>query len=78
MEKNTDNFTRPENLLEALGINFKKLTEEERTMQTLLLEAYKKNGKILFTEVKNWRENNPNSSLSNAIRSLYQKMENEE
>lgn len=70
-------YTRPENLLEALGIDFKGLSEEERAMKTLLIEEYKKRGKSLGVEVKRQRENHPETTLGDAIRVLYKKLEEE-
>jgi len=76
MEKESK-YTRPDNLLEAIGINFKGLSEEERAMKTLLLEEYKKRKKYLGPEVKKWLENHPDATLGDAIRALYQELEEE-
>ena len=63
---------RPENLLEAIGINFKGLDDDERAMQKLLLEEYKKKGKFLVDEIRRWRELNPKATLGEAIRALFE------
>lgn len=68
-------YMRPENLLEAVGVDFKGLSEEEREMKTLLLEEYKKRGKNLIEEIKKWRGDNPKATLNEAIRALYKKEE---
>lgn len=73
--KTEKTFIRPENLLESLGIDFSGLDEEERTMQRLLVEEYKKSKKILIQEVKKWREKNSAGSLGDAIRALFKELE---
>jgi hypothetical protein len=75
MEKKS--YTRPDNLLEVIGINFKGLSEEERVMETLLAEEYKKHKKSLISELKKWRTNHPDATLGDAIRALYQELEEE-
>ena len=71
-------YTRPENLLESLGgVDFKRLDEEERTMQKLLVEKYKKSHKNLLTEVQKWREDHPEATLGDSIRALYTEIEEE-
>ena len=70
-----EQYTRPENLLEALGIDYKALTEDERTMQKLLVERYKEEGKSFIDEIKKWRESNPDSSFGDAIQALYKELE---
>lgn len=70
-------YTRPENLLESLGINFKGLSEEEREMKKLLMEEYEKRQKNLLTEVKTWREDHPEVTLGDSIRALYEELEKE-
>ena len=77
MEKEPKNI-RPDNLLEAIGIDFKGLSDEERTMKTLLAEEYKKHQKNLLTEVKKWREEHPEATLGDSIRALYKELEREE
>ena len=77
MSEEGPKYTRPENLLESLGINFKSLSEEERAMKTLLIEEYKKRGKSLGVEVKKWREDHPETTLGDAIRILYKELEKE-
>jgi len=76
MNKESKNI-RPDNLLEALGINFKGLNEEERAMKELLIEEYKKKGKSLLVELKKWREEHPDATLSDSIRALYEKLDKE-
>ena len=71
-------YTRPENLLESLGINFKGLSEDERAMQKLLIEEYKKHQKSLLNEVKRWREDHPEATLGDSIRALYKELEEAE
>lgn len=66
-------YTRPENLLESLGINFKGLNEEERVMQKLLVEEYKKQQKSLLEEVRRWRNSHPEATLNDSIHALYQR-----
>jgi hypothetical protein len=63
---------RPENLLEAIGIDFRGLNDEERAMQGLLVEEYKKKGRNLIREIKEWREKNPQATLGEAIRALFE------
>ena len=70
-------YTRPENLLKSLGINFSGLSEDERAMQKLLVEEYKKQQKNLLTEVKKWREDHPEATLGDSIRALYEELEKE-
>jgi hypothetical protein len=77
MEKEPKYTRRPENLLESLGIDFKGLNEEERTMQKLLVEEYKKSHKNLLDEVQKWREDHPKATLGDSIRALYTEMEKE-
>ena len=68
-------YTRPANLLEALGIDQKPLTEEEHTMQKLLVERYKADGKSFVVEARKWRESNPDKSFGDAIKALYEQLE---
>lgn len=70
-------YTRPENLLEALGIDFKGLSKEERAMKTLLIEEYKKRKKSLGVAVKKWREDNTEATLGDSICALYKELEEE-
>ena len=70
-------YTRPENLLESLDIDYRGLSEEERAMKGLLIEEYKKRKKGLLVEVRKWRENHPEATLSDSIRALYQEIEKE-
>ena len=70
-------YTRPENLLESLDIDYRGLSEEERAMKGLLIEEYKKRKKGLLVEVRKWRENHPEETLSDSIRALYQEIEKE-
>ena len=42
---------RPKNLLEALGFDFKGLSEDERAMQQLLVEEYKKKTKEFWDDI---------------------------
>ncbi|HEY4477366.1 MAG TPA: hypothetical protein VJB56_01950 [Candidatus Paceibacterota bacterium] len=70
-------YTRPDNLLEAVGIDFKGLSDEERAMKTLLVEEYKKRQKNLLTEVRKWREDHPEATLSDSIQALYGELEKE-
>lgn len=76
MEQEPKNI-RPDNLLEAIGIDFKGLSEDERAMQKLLVEEYKKQKKSLMDEVKKWREIHPEATLSDSIRALYEELEKE-
>ena len=68
------NYTRPDNLLEALGINFQPLSEDERAMKSLLLEEYRKSDKNVLEEVRRWRDQHPGASLADSIRGLYQEI----
>lgn len=77
IEEKAPKYKRPENLLKALGIPHESPGPEEREMQKLLLEEYKKKGKKLVEELKRWREDNPKASLGEAIRSLYKEIEEE-
>ena len=65
-------YTRPENLLQSLGIDFRGLTEEEREMKKLLVEKYKKHQKNLINEIKKWREAHLEATLGDSIQALYQ------
>lgn len=65
-------FTRPKDFLEAIGIDYAGLSEEERAMKKLLLEEFKKAKRSLGLEVREWRAKNPASSLGDAIRALYE------
>lgn len=76
MEKEPKNI-RPDNLLEAIGIDFKGLSEEAREMKKLLVDAYKKHQKSLLIEVRKWREDHPEATLEDSIRALYQELEEE-
>jgi len=67
---------RPDNLLKAMGIDFKGLDAEEREMQKLLVESYREKGRNFLDEVKKWREANPAATLGQAVRALYNKEEN--
>lgn len=51
--------------------------EDERLMQDLLRQEYKKRNKFLLDEVRKWRERNPDASYGDAIRALYEAMESE-
>lgn len=77
MEKGPKNI-RPDNLLEAMGVDFKGLSDEERAMQTLLSEEYKKQQRNLLTELKKWREKHPEATLGDSIRALYEEFERKE
>ncbi|OGZ42255.1 MAG: hypothetical protein A2W41_00925 [Candidatus Ryanbacteria bacterium RIFCSPHIGHO2_01_45_13] len=77
MERESKNV-RPDSLLEAMGIDFKGLSEEERAMKTLLVEEYKKRQKSLMTEVKKWREEHPEATLGDSIHALYEELEKKE
>ena len=77
MEKEPKNI-RPDNLLEAIGIDFKGLSDEERAMKTLLIEEYKKQQRSLLTEVKRWREEHPEATLGDSICGLYKELEEKE
>ena len=68
-------FTSPEKPLEAIGINYAGLSEEERAMKNLLSEELKKREESFITEVKKWRADNPTSTLGDAIRALYYEIE---
>ena len=68
-------YTRPPDLLKALDIDIKPLTEDELAMQKLLVEKYKADGKSFVVEVKKWREVNPDKSFGDAIRTLYEQFE---
>ena len=76
MEKDPK-YTQPENLLDAMGIDFKGLSEEEREMKKLLVEEYKKRQKNLLNEVKRWRESHSEATLGDSIRALCQEIEEE-
>jgi len=71
-ERKPESFTRPDDLLEAFGFAYKGLSEEAREMQKQLVEEFKKSGKTVMGEVKQWRQAHPNASYEDAIRALYQ------
>lgn len=68
-------LTRPNDLLEALGIDYKGLNEDGRAMRTLLAEEYKRHQKNPGVEIKKWRENHPSATFGDAIRALYEELE---
>ena len=71
-----EGYGRPADLLKSVGIDYKGLSEEERAMQKLLLEDYKRRGIVFVDEVKKWREANPQSSFNDAVKALYNELEN--
>jgi hypothetical protein len=75
--ENEKQYTRPENLLKALGIDFKGPNEEEQIMKKLLAEEYKKRKRSLIDAIRQWRESHPEATLGDAIRSLYKEIEDE-
>ena len=77
MEKESNYTPRPDNLLEAMGIDFKGLSEEERRMKELLAEEYKKRQESLLEKIRRWREGHPKATLGDSIRALYQEIEEE-
>lgn len=58
--------------MKTIGIDYKGLNEEERTMQKLFIEEYRKKKKSLLDEVRKWREKHPESTLGEAIRALFE------
>ncbi|MDD4902814.1 MAG: hypothetical protein PHE24_06835 [Patescibacteria group bacterium] len=52
-----------------------RLDDEEKQMQELLREEYKKQGRNWVSEAKAWREKNPRTTLGDAIRALYAELE---
>lgn len=70
-------FTRPEKLLESSGKYFKGLSDEEREMQKLLVEEYKKRQMNFLDEVRRWRKDHSEATLGDAIRGLYEQFEKE-
>lgn len=77
MSEEGPQYTRPENLLGALGIEFKGLSDEERTMQQLLREEYKKRQLNMLTEVQKWRADHPDATFGESVRALYERLEDE-
>lgn len=73
--KKESEYTRPDNLLEAVGINFKDLSQEERAMKELLVEEYKKNKTSVVAELRRWRNDHPEATLGDSIRALYKELE---
>jgi hypothetical protein len=71
-EKPPGSDIRPDNLLEAFGFAYQGLTDEAREMQKQLIEEYKKSGKNVMREVKQWRESHPDASYEDAIRALHE------
>ena len=57
---------------------YKELSEDERAMQKLILESYQKEGKVYMKEVQRVRETNPKMSLGEAVRKLYEEIEEEQ
>lgn len=49
------------------------LSEDERAMQRLLVEEYRKQGKVYLDEIRAWREKNPKATMNEAIRALFDK-----
>jgi len=71
-------YTRPKDLVKTLfGVDYKGLSEEERAMQKLLVEEYKKHQKNLLDEVRRWRDGHPEATLNDSIRALYKELEEE-
>lgn len=66
---------RPDNLLKAMGIDFKGLDDEEREMQKLLVESYREKGKSFLEEIKRWRVSHPTATLGDSVRALYKEAE---
>lgn len=77
MSERESKYTRPANVLESLGVDVKGLSEEEREMQTLLVEEYKKTQKNLLTSVKKWREAHLKATFGDAIRALFKELDEE-
>ncbi|MDO8516030.1 MAG: hypothetical protein Q7S28_02145 [bacterium] len=56
------------------------LSEEEEVMRDLLKEAYKARGASLMAmsaDMAEWRQKHPDATFGDAIRALYQKLEEE-
>lgn len=55
------------------GENYKGLTEDERAMQRLVLEEYKKDGRVYIKEVRRAREADPKMPLGEVIKNFTKK-----
>jgi hypothetical protein len=72
-------ISRPDNLVKALfGIDYKGLTEDERTMQKLLIERFKKSGRSVGREIMNWRKAHSDGSYGDAVRAIFEAEEKAE
>lgn len=71
-------FIRPDNLMKAVfGEDVPELSAEEQAMKSLLMEAYKKSQKNLLEVLRSWRSEHSEASLGEAIRALYQELEDQ-
>lgn len=72
--------TRPDDLLGAFGLGegFESLTEEERTMRSILADKLKDQGRSLLGEVKDYRSEHKDSTYGQAIRALFEREEEKE
>ncbi len=71
-------YIRPDNLMDAIfGEEVPQLSEEEHAMKSLLLEEYRKDQKNLLETLRHWRSDHPGASLGEALRALYQELEDE-
>jgi len=74
--QNEKPFIRPDKLWEAFGLGGgESLDDDTRAMQRLLVEEYKKRGIALLDEIKKHREANPDTSLADAIKFLFNNLE---
>lgn len=60
------------------GEGYKDLTEDERAMQRLILDEYKKERRVYMKEVQRVREADPKMSLGEAVKKLYEEIEEEQ
>lgn len=57
---------------------YKGLTEDERAMQRLIIEKYKKSGRVYMEEAQRVREADPKMPLGEVVKKLYEEIEAEQ
>jgi len=78
MRRAEEMMRRVDNPLELLGYKVEtSFNKEASEMKKLLVEEYKKQGRKFIPELKAWREKHPKATFEDAIRSLYNDLEEE-
>ncbi len=60
------------------GEGHKGLSEDERAMQRLILDEYKKDGRVYLKEVQRIRESDSKMPLGEVVKKLYEEIEEEQ